>query len=470
MTLIDILFIIPPFHRRNGGGKFFPMGIGYIISSLEKEKYSWEVINCTEIIDSCYKEDLDVLEKKLKEIVSGFFPCVIGVGPCITTQLKSLQIISRVCKKVFPEVPLFAGGPFASINGQEEVFFNILGIKYLIKGDGEEAVVDVIKTIKYKGNITHSKCVSYDGRLVVNVVRNLDVLPFPYRLTEGKDMFSLRRQNASENKEPIMAMITSRGCPYRCNYCVSGNMKESNLPFRKRTYKNIVAEMKYIKSNYHVSNIVFYDDCFFSNRKIVNKEVENFCELLIIEEVKMNWQIELRPDIFLLLKDSSVNRLVEAGCSQINLGIEKMSQNGLSFLGKEGNWEGLKEKILSVKNAGIMVCATFILGGEMEREEDIKKLVKDAKDLTLDFAQFNPLFVYPGTPLYNRIFSSNTEWVQRVLNDKFPWGEIVYENERLSRDDLLRLVDYAYMEFYQGTPYENENMIEDRFNIKGKED
>ena len=122
MKLVDILFIIPPFHRRNGGGNFFPMGIGYIISSIERVGYSWELINCAEIIDSYYKKDLNILEKKLKEIIQEFSPCVIGVGPCITTQLKSIQIISRICKEIFPEVPLFAGGPFASIEGQEEVF------------------------------------------------------------------------------------------------------------------------------------------------------------------------------------------------------------------------------------------------------------------------------------------------------------------------------------------------------------
>lgn len=470
MILVDILFIIPPFHRRNGGGKIFPMGIGYIISALESEGYSWEVINCTEMIDSCYEEDLYILEKKLRDMISKISPSVIGVGPCITTQLKALRLITQICGKVFPEVPLFAGGPFASIEGQEDVFFDVLGIDYLIRGDGEEAVVNVIKTLKEKKEITCSKCVSYRDKLVVNVVNDLDKLHFPYRPTEENDIFSVRRKKTLEQQEPMMSMIASRGCPYGCDYCVSGNMKNSHIPFRKRTYKNIISEMKYIKENYHVNNVVFYDDCFFSDKKRIDEEVEAFCGLLIIEEVNMHWQIEMRPDFFILLKDSSVHRLVEAGCSQINLGIEKMSRNSLNFLGKKGSWEGLKEKILSVKKLGIVVCATFILGGEKESEEDIKKLVEDAKELSLDFAQFNPLFVYPGTPFYNRFFESNTEWVQIVLNDKLPWGEIVYENEMLSKDSLLQLVDYAYSEFYKGTPYEDDNMIKDRFNIKGKED
>lgn len=467
MTSVDILFIIPPFHRRNGGGKIFPMGIGYIISFLEKSGYSWEVVDCTELIDSCYEEDLDVLEKKLSEIIKKISPLVIGVGPCITTQLKAIKIIAHVCKKIFSEVPLFAGGPFATIDGQEEIFFDLLGIEYLIKGDGEEAVVDVIKTVKENGNIIYSKCISFRDKLVVNVVEDLDMLPFPYRPIEAKDTFSLRRKNASKQQEPMMAMIASRGCPYKCNYCVSGNMKKSHVPFRRRTYENIVSEMKHIKANYRVNNVVFYDDCFFPSKKRVNEDVGVFSELLIREELKMHWQIEMRPDFFVLLKASSITKLAESGCIQINLGIEKMSQNGLKFLGKDGSWEDLKEKILSVKKTGIKVCATFIIGGEKETEEDVKRLVEYAKKLSLNFAQFNPLFVYPGTPLYNQLFSSNIEWIQTVLSDKLPWGEILYENENLSKEDLLKLIDYAYTEFYKGTPYEEENMIEDRFNIKG---
>lgn len=468
MKSVDVLFIIPPFHRRSGGGKIFPIGIEYIISSLEKEGYSWSVINCTEIIDSCYEEDLEILQEILGKILSDISPLVIGVGPCITTQLKALRIISKVCKKIHSKVPLFAGGPFASIEGQEKVFFDILEIKYLIKGDGEEAVADVIRTIKEGGSIVHSKCVSFRDRLVVNVIKDINTLPFPYRCIEEKDVFSLRRKNTLEQKEQIMTMIASRGCPYGCNYCVSGNMKRSHIPFRRRTFKNIVSEMKFIKENYHVNNVVFYDDCFFSDKMQVNGEVKSFCELLINERVNMHWQIEMRPDFFILLKKPSVRKLVEAGCVQINLGIEKTSQKGLDFLGKEGNWEGLKGKIIEAKNAGLKLCATFILGGEKESEEDIKKLVGDAKGLSIDFAQFNPLFVYPGTPLYNCLFSSNEDWVKKVLNDKLPWGEIIFENENLSKSELLRLIDYAYREFYKGTPYEDENMIKDRFNIKRK--
>ena len=464
MNNVDILFIIPPFHMRNGGGSFFPLGTGYIISSLEKRGYSWAIINCTEYIHSYYEEDLAKLEIILYEKLSSFSPLVVGIGPCVTTQLRALKKISLVCGKVFTNIPIFAGGPFTSIEGQEWVFNEVLGIKYLVKGDGEFAIPDVIQTIKESGDIRNSLCVSYGKNSKINVVKNLDVLEFPFRDFVKEDTYSIRRKSLSGRQT---SMIASRGCPYSCSYCVSGNMKSNQVPFRRRSNDNIIQEMRKLKDEHGISDVVFYDDCFFSNRNKLSESIGEFCNMLLEAELGMQWQIEMRPDFFVLLSINELVLLREAGCRQINIGIEKISQNGLLFLGKNGSLEGLKEKIsLAREKYEIQISATFILGGEEESEDDIKQLVDYAKELSLDFAHFNPLFVYPGTPLFNKVFLNKREWVDIVLMDKLPWGEIVYENENLDREQLLRLIDYAYKEFYKDTSLAHEQMIEDRFNIK----
>lgn len=464
MSSVDILLIIPPFHMRNGGGSFFPLGTSYIISSLEKMGYSWKIINCTEFIHSYYEEDLARLETILYEKLKTFSPLVVGIGPCVTTQLRALKKISLVCHTVFPNVPILAGGPFATIEGQEWVFNEVLGINYLVKGDGELAIPDAIRAIKKGGDICHSLCVSYAEHSQVNVVEDLDALEFPFRDYAKDGTYSIRRKSMSGHQA---SMIASRGCPYSCAYCVSGNMKSNQVPFRRRSNNNIIQEMRKLKEEHGISDIVFYDDCFFSNMSKLSENISEFCNMLLEAELGMQWQIEMRPDFFVLLSYNDLALLRKAGCRQINIGIEKVSQNGLRFLGKNTNLEGLKEKIALARGKyGIQISATFILGGEEETEDDIKQLVDYAKGLSLDFAHFNPLFVYPGTPLYNKVFSNKREWVDIVFADKLPWGEIVYENKNLDRRQLLRLIDYAYMEFYKDTTLAHEQMIEDRFNIK----
>lgn len=463
MKKVDVLLIIPPFHMRNGGGSFFPLGTGYIVSAINKMGYSWDVINCTKIINSYYEEDLSKLEMVLYEELGKISPLVIGIGPCVTPQLKALKRISAICKRVHCNIPVFAGGPFASIEGQEGVFREILGIEYLIKGDGEQAIPNVIQAIKEGKDIQYSECVTYAENVHINVIKNLDLLDFPYREL-GEESYSLRRKSINGHQA---SMIASRGCPYACTYCVSGNMKSSLVPFRRRTDENIIKEMQMLNRKYAIEDIVFYDDCFFSNLKTLSKNIYDFSDKICENELSVEWQIEMRPDFFVLLSSIDLALLRKAGCRQINIGIEKVSQNGLRFLGKKINLTGLKDKITEAREIyGIQISATFILGGEGESEKDIKQLVDYAKGLSLDFAHFNPLFIYPGTPLYDKVYTNKTEWVNTIFNDKLPWGEIVYESENLNREQLLKLVDYAYMEFYRDTVWGHEQMVEDRFNIK----
>lgn len=439
------------------------MGLGYIISYLEKNAQTWEVINCSEIIKSFFDNELEKLREKLLLLLHDYSPLIIGVGPCVTTQLRALKIISDICQQVYPDVPLFAGGPFASINGQDVVFEKYLGIRYLIKGDGEYAVSDVIRTIKSGKNIELCKEISYEGRSYTNCIKNIDELPYPYRPRENKSIFSERRRDNGIQ----VAMIASRGCPYNCSYCVSGHMKDNQIFFRRRTNENIIGEMEFLRDNYGVTGIVFYDDLFFSNYTRINEDVSEFCKMLKKKEIHMTWQIEMRPDYFVELSDSSIEILFNSGCNQINLGIEKMTEKGLKFLGKKGNRKGLRKKMKFTRSIGICLSATFILGGKDEREQDVKKIVKYAKSLPLEYAHFNPLFIYPGTPLYDDLYSTPDAWVKDVFSSEYPWGEIVYENAYLKTQDLLKLVDYAYAEFYKNTQYAKDIMIKDRFNLKG---
>ncbi len=463
---VDILFIIPPFHMRNGGGSFFPLGLGYIISMVESYGFTWGVVNCTKYINSFYPQDLDKLSTKIKEALLQYSPSVIGIGPCITTQLRALKIISSTCQHMFPDVPVFAGGPLASIEDQEWLFYEELGIKFLIKGDGEMAVVDAIQNIKRTGDISNSKCVSTFGYSYMNFIEDINIIPFPYRQFNKNEKFSIRRSK----KETVQAaMITSRGCPYNCNYCVSGNLKYNNIKYRKRSVANIVDEIYKLNHDHNVNDIVFYDDCFFHNPKTVNLDVLNFCTELESKQIHITWQIEMRPDIFCELSEESIYNLQKNGCRQISLGIEKISEKGLAFLGKQNCWLKLERQIAYIKKVStISISATFILGGKNETLQDIMLLIEKSKDLPLDFAHYNPLFIYPGTPIYSTIFDNKKEWAKIIQEDDLPWGEIVFENEFLKRDQLIMLVNHAYAEFYKNSPYAKQQMIVDRFNIKEK--
>lgn len=466
MENVDVLLINPPFHSRNGGGSFFPLGLGYIISSINDHGYTWGVIDCSKVIHSFYQKDLCLLEEVLLTEMRKYSPLIIGVGPCITSQLRALAVVSNCCHNLFPSIPMIAGGPLATIEGQEWVFFEKFGFDYLVKGDGEQAIPDAIRAIKETGDIKNSPMLSKRGFNHLNEIKDINTISFPYRGLQHNDFFSTRRSGSDTAGHVQAAMITSRGCPYSCNYCVSGNIK-TNAIVRKRSVDNILQEMVDLYQNWGITDIVFYDDCFFSNLRSLDADIKQFCGELLRHDLQITWQIEMRPDLLVALNDESIQLLEKSGCRQISLGIEKVSEAGLKFLGKTSSFAGLRQKNLHIKKiSNIKLAATFILGGGEETCDDIMKLVEESKSLGLDFAQYNPLFVYPGTPLYKHVFDNERTWADIIYNDRLPWGEIVYENHSLKCSDLLELVDYAYLEFYKNTVYEGQKMVFDRFNIK----
>lgn len=460
---VDLLLIVPPFHKRNGSGTIFPLGLGYLISAVKGKGYTYGIINGYSMISSYTESELNRFTSNLEDALKTYEPVLVGIGPCITTQVRALQIIAKHCLNIYGPECVYAGGPLSSIDGQEWFFFDFLKIRYIVKGDGEEAICEMLYSLKNGKCLEDCNCVSRQGHLHYNEVADINTLSFPERPYFTKNIFSLRRSQ----KTPVVSasMITSRGCKYHCRYCVSGNMNYKN--FRKRSNKNIVDEMQFLVERYLVEDIIFYDDCFFSNPQNVHQDVANFCNELISRALSLTWQIEIRCDAFLQLNETDFLLLKRAGCRQMNLGIEKTYIAGLQALGKNIPLHGLKEQIQRMKAlASIQAAGTFILGGKNETEADVRGIIENSTKLNLDFAHYNPLFVYPGTPLYEEYFSNEREWVSYLLKDNWLWGEIVYENADLSKEKIVHLAEEAYELFYEGSPYLGDNMVRDRFRLQ----
>jgi len=464
MNPIDLLLINPPFHMRRGGGSFLPLGIGYIVSAVRASGFTVDIINCSDYITSFYPDELEMFETNLRAKLQKYSPILIGIGPCITSQIKALKIICEACREICPEAEIVCGGPLATMPNQEWVFFEFLKIKYIIKGDAEDAIPHLLSTLKNNLPISCCKEVSYSGYTKINEITDIDSIRFPYRLAPSESIISLRRQDEYK-KQVTLPMISSRGCVYSCSYCVSGSLFQPK--FRKRSYENIIDEMLYLKESFHATDIVFYDDCFFHNPLTANDDVRSFCSLLLARNIKMSWQIELRTDLILSLNETSIEMIDETGCRQINIGIEKTSDKSLKSIGKNSSIVGIRKKNQYIaKHSNIQLTGTFILGGPSENEASTRKLINDAKTLSLSKAHFSPLFLYPGTKLYDTMGYGPRYWLDFILNDKYPWGEMVYESKDLSQEQLMDLEDYAYAEFYNSSKTEFVDTFYDRYNLR----
>lgn len=460
---IDILFVIPPYHKRNGSGSLFPLGISAIMACLEEKQYSFDYINCTDIIDTLYPEALQQLEVQLREILKNYNPILVGIGPCVTPGVKGLEIVAKCCLETFGNERVFAGGPFTMLQSQDWFFYEHLGLLYTIKGDGEDAICKAIVTMKEGKELKQCCAVSIPGTSRINILDSLDKMPFPKRVEMEKNRFSDRRRSVSTMVKTAH-IVASRGCPYHCDYCVSGNIR---LPFRKRSPENIAKEMKILSDQFGISDIVFYDDCFFTSVKKLHSEVESFCAALVKYDLHMTWQIEIRPDILIKLNDNELRKLSRYGCRQMNIGVEKTYDDGASVFGKQYDYKKLKEYLAHAHSvAPIRMTGTFILGGKEETQDSVRKLIIASTDMNLDEAEYSPLFVYPDTPIYKDVFSDPRSWLYVILSSEEPWGEVVYENNKLKKDMLIKLVDEAYSYFNQKR--KKTDKVRDRYHLRGK--
>jgi len=489
----DILLINPPYHRRVGSGKIPPIGLAYIGAACEAEGMSVLIIDCALENESQTAAGLQQFRHWLINRLRGVgTPKCIGVGPTTTPALKSLRVIAEVLRICYPGIPIVYGGPFASIPGQEPIFFDLLGASALVRDDGEYVFPDLVRMLE-KGDIGRPRRgVVWNAVSSTNAecITDLDLVHFPARHLLHNERYrpSLRRDVFKGSS--ITAIYSSRGCPYECIFCVSPILRNHKIARRSNT--NIFEEMRQCIDSRNIKGFIFYDDCMFIKSADIGSSVNEFAQGLMRGVGTVTWEMELRCDAVAAMEPSSLRTLYSSGCKAINMGIEKGSDKGLTALRKRTTISEVVTACRKVNDVvpGMRLTGTFILGGPSETIDDVNETVAFARNLPLDFAHFYPLELYPGTPLFNdRYAGQPTAWAYSVLEDERNiWGELIYEDGVLSASRLLESAQSAYKEFYSRPkwhelyltkiapvlPYDGLEIVDkwctDRFSMKGGTD
>ncbi|MEM8638856.1 MAG: radical SAM protein [Cyanobacteria bacterium P01_G01_bin.54] len=451
---IDVLLVHPQYHRRRGSGVIPPLGLAYIAASLESQGFTVAILDCA--LDCACQSTAGLAQFRayLDAQLPRFQPTTcVGVGPTTTPALKSLVILSAALQDHYPALPIVYGGPFASIPSQAPIFFEQLGATALMRGEGEETFPKLARALKKGAIAAPIESVAWQPSQVVPaaVSQNINAIRFPARhlLANQRYQPSLRRDIFDGPMTPIYG---SRGCPYRCSFCVSPTLRDNR--YYRRSPENLFAEMRQCVSQFGITGFIFYDDCLFLTSAQLNDEVQDFCQGLLTAVGEVRWEMELRGDAIAALNPESLHWLYRAGCRQINVGIEKATNLSLQTLQKQLQVDEVIQACRQVKATvpELRLAGTFILGGAGETEADVAAVIEFARSLPLDYAHFNPLMIYPGTALFTDYFgvdASPTAWTQKILNDpENVLGEIIYQTPALPAQRLLELTQQAYETFY----------------------
>lgn len=457
----DILIIQCPFNKRAGIGNVFPLGIGYLMKALEENGNSFDFYDCayiTEKVDDC---SITEVLQKLSLFLERQTYKIISISGVTTGAILSLRSIVNVCRKCAPMSKLIIGGPLPSIKETVKVFFANYSIDGIMRGDGEDVLPAFISHIKSGNSVESFYGITTESKMgPLNILHDINRIPIPYRDTSIMSRYGVSRKRRLFSKKKSSTIITSRGCPCNCFYCVSGNSRSRK--FVKRSWDNIADEIQMLVNEYDVDNIVFYDDCFFPNKKLVNDDVDKF--LSEIERVgckgRFFWQVELRADVVANMSKKSLQEMYIFGCRQINLGIETSDPDFLKYLGKTVSVEDVYTACDNIRNftPKMIMGGTFIVGGPNVNEEAVLQTAKYAKNLKLHFVNFFPLELHPGTPLYRDIYGDSDEWYQTIIHHKNNSQCLLYENPNFPEMQLKKAVEKAYDIFYDIT-WENRMAV-----------
>ena len=415
-----------------------PVGLALIASVLEREGYQVTVLEAN--ASKLPPEDVVPLVSDAD---------VVGLT-AMTPTINSAIAIARHLKKAYPDLPIVLGGAHATLL-PEETLAAAPEIDILVRGEGEETIIELLRVLEYKQPLSKILSISYrkDGKVVSNRVRStnidLDSLPFlAYHLLPWR---RYRPHPPHGRALPFAAIITSRGCPYKCSYCskpIFGNK------FRGQSPERVVEEIAYHKEKFGIKEFAFYDDVFTLNKK----RAYAIADEIIKRGLKIHWTCETRVN---LVDKELLQHIKQAGCYSIAYGIESGSQEILNILDKDITMEQVEEAVRLSREVGLQTIGYFMIGSPGESPETIRQTIQFAKKLKLDFAQFAVTTPLPRTKLYNL-------YLYDRKGDNIPWESLVYagssgdvapvfESDLLNRADIQYWTRRAYREFYLRPSY-----------------
>jgi len=285
------------------------------------------------------------------------------------------------------------------------------GAKAIIKGEGEKTLVEYLNTLK-KGveefeNI-QGLCYRKNSNTIVNqpgeVLHNLDALPMPAWDLVDVDFY--KQKWISNHGYFSINMNTTRGCPFKCNWCakpIYGNRYNSRSP------EHVVNEIKFLKENYEPYHIWFCDDIFGLKPGWVQK----FSERLNEAGIKIKYKIQSRVD--LLLQENTIVALAASGCETAWVGAESGSQAILDAMDKGTKVEQIYEATHLLKKHHIKPAFFLQFGYPGETNSDIQKTIKMVKSLLPDDIGISVSYPLPGTKFYDK--------VKAELQQKSNWSD-----------------------------------------------
>ena len=199
----------------------------------------------------------------------------------------------------------------------ETILNEVKDLDIYLRHEYEVVAPELIDKLSAKDGVSDVAGIAYrnDGEIKINQdahpIKNYNDIPLPaYDLLKSFYLYYADTKHG----QPFTIMYTSKGCPYSCIYCTMANTK-----WKPRSAESVLEELRYLKHNYNIKTVMFFDETFTLDRK----RLEIITQAIIDDKLNIKWYCNSRVD---LIDVDILKKMKEAGCTAVCMGIESGSQ------------------------------------------------------------------------------------------------------------------------------------------------
>lgn len=372
-----------------------PLCLAYCASILEKNKFSVKII------------DANFLRIENKEVVNKLDnpkTVVITTSPIDRWECPYINIIypvelANLIKQKYPNTKIIFIGPHGSTQ-PDWVFSKSENIDAIIRGEPEFTLLELVKRISK--NRPYENVLGITLRDRKNVDRkliDLNKLPSP--------AFHLLPLEEYKTKKGWAYMLTSRGCIYKCTFCLKKMFGGDN--FRYHSIKKVVDEMELLERKYGFDKVYFLDLEFSINKERAKK----ICKEIIRRGLTIQWACNVRWND---LDDELLTLMKQANCIKVKPGIESCSEVILKNIQKGINKEIIAEGVKLCRKHEMPFDCYGMICMPGETMETLKESIEFQATHNLEFGG-GFCIPYPGTPLFEQA-------KQQTNNPNLTWDDL----------------------------------------------
>lgn len=398
---MNIFVLNPPFHPRysrsqrspaviKSGVMYYPIWLAYATGVLEQDSFNVKLVDAP-----AAGYDL----QSVLDLAEEFHPRLVVMD----TSTPSIDNDARVVEAIKNRVPnTFTVLVGTHVSALPEASLQLSpAIDAVARREYDYTVRDLARMLDGGGDVSTILGLSYrnsDGTIVHNQDRpfidDLDTLPFVSQVY--KRHLNVENYFYSIARYPEVAIVTGRGCPYRCTYCLWPQTLAGRR-YRRRSIASVADEFEFIASELPQVKEVFIED---DTLTVDQRHAVALADELVRRGNHLPFTANSRADV----SYETLHRLKQAGLRLLCVGFESGDQDVLDAMRKGISVERFHRFREDARRAGVLVHGCFMAGNPGETWESLAKTLTLARQLNPDTAQFFPLMVYPGTAAY--------EWVR----------------------------------------------------------